>query len=699
MKKKRFCCHEGRSMLVQSGLVIILFLATFVAQAHAKDLAQISVDRLADKVVEKLVNRAFKLVHYAALGNTTLGKSHPRSTALGKVQVERLTSEDLGNATMLKKKDKDAKKAEKQAKMEGELEKMSLKDSIKSDGPKKLPVLEAATVTGVWTAASHSLDVKLDQVSVMIAGKEFVKEVKLELNFGHRYGLIGQNGAGKSTILAALSAREVPIPDHIDIWHLHEEAKPSDQDAIKSVTEFVQKEYERLEELQLKLMEDDAELNADLIDSISERLDKMDPSTFESRACELLHGLGFTLEMMKKATKDMSGGWRMRVALAQALFIQPHLLLLDEPTNHLDLGACVWLEEYLSSYPSILVLISHSQDFLNGVCTDILQLTPSGKINSWSGDYDSYVKARIDLEKNQMTKYKKEQDNIKEMQDFIRSCGTYANLRKQAECRQKIIDKMVAAGLTEKPEEDPTFSFRFPDSEKLPPPVLAFDEVGFAYNGKKDSLLYQNVNLAVDTDSRVALVGPNGAGKSTLLKLMLGELTPTEGDIKRHGKLRFGRYNQHSEEVLDLEASPLEFVMNKYSDGVNTPQGLKKLEMPEWRSKLGIYGIRGEYQTRPMKTMSDGLKTRVVMLLISLSNPHILLLDEPTNHLDMGMIDALADAINKFAGGLVLVSHDFRLIGQVAQEIWLCDKKSITKWNGDIKSYKKQLRSQVISNK
>jgi ATP-binding cassette subfamily F protein 2 len=197
-------------------------------------------------------------------------------------------------------------------------------------------------------------------------------------------------------------------------------------------------------------------------------------------------------------------------------------------------------------------------------------------------------------------------------------------------------------------------------------------------------------------DSRIALVGPNGAGKSTLLKLMLKDIEPTEGEVKRSGKLRIGHYNQHSEAVLDLEKVPLQFLQDLYPNGIVTKSGQQKMEEKAWRSKLGSFGITGEFQTRKMKTMSDGMRTRVVMLLISLVNPHVLLLDEPTNHLDMQCIDALAAAINNFSGGLVLVSHDFRLIGQVAKEIWVCDKKTISKWEGDIQSYKQHLKKSVM---
>lgn len=576
------------------------------------------------------------------------------------------------------------------------VDKIAKERMLKDDNVKRAAVLDTAVVTGVLASQKGSLDLKIDQFSLSVYGKEFIKDTKIELTFGRRIGLIGQNGSGKSTMLAALAAREVPIPDNIDIWFLDSEAKPQEVSAIQAVVDVVASEHTRLEELSLKLMEEDVEKNAEMIGVIQDKLDKMEPETFEPRACELLHGLGFTKAMMNKFTKDMSGGWRMRVALAQALFVEPMLLLLDEPTNHLDLGACVWLEEYLSRYPNTLLFTSHSEDFMNGVCTNIMQLTQKGTLVTWSGNYDAYFKTRTELEKNQLTKYKKEQDDIQHLEAFIRSCGTYKDMLIQAASKQKIIDKMKEAGLAEKPEVDPIYPFSFPDSEKISPPVLAFSNCSFSYSGKKEDHLYENLELGVDLDSRIALVGPNGAGKSTLLKLMLQQIEPTVGEVKRSGKLRVGHYNQHSEAVLDLEKAPLTFLQELYPEGIVTTEGKRKMEVAEWRGKLGMFGVTGEFQTRKMKTMSDGMRTRVVMLLIALVNPHVLLLDEPTNHLDMQCIDALAMAINKFSGGLVLVSHDFRLIGQVAKEIWVCDNKTIAPWKGDIQSYKQHLKKQVM---
>jgi len=360
------------------------------------------------------------------------------------------------------------------------------------------------------------------------------------------------------------------------------------------------------------------------------------------------------------------------------------ILLLDEPTNHLDLEACVWLEDYLQTYNHILLLISHSQDFLDGVCTNIMHLRQA-KLTYYSGNYSTYVKTRKEKETNQMKEYEKQQGEIEHLKKFISSCGTYANLVKQAKSKQKIIDKMEAAGLVERVVQDPVFSFRFKDSGKLPPPVLGFDDVGFAYSGQTKDLLYTGLNLSVDSDSRISLVGPNGAGKSTLLKLMIGNIQPTIGRINRHRHLKLGLYHQHSTDLLDMDKSPIEY-MRKVFGG----------EIQEWRQKLAQYGISGNDQTTPIGHLSDGQRSRVVFCEIALNNPNILLLDEPTNNLDIECIDSLAQAINAFDGGVVLVSHDFRLISQVTDQIWLCDNKRIEPWKGDIKSYKEHLKKSVL---
>lgn len=542
---------------------------------------------------------------------------------------------------------------------------------------------EYRSATGVLYSQPTALDVKIGGFTLTGYGRELIKDTAIEFTIGRRYGLIGANGSGKSTFLRCMAAREVPIPDFIDIFLLEHEAAPSDDTALEAVVKGVRKEMARLEKLAEEIMDTEGGAESELLEDVYARLEAFDPNTIDSRASILLKGLGFSNVDMKKRTRDMSGGWRMRCSLAQALFIKPTLLLLDEPTNHLDLEACVWLENYLSTYPRCLVVVSHSEDLLNGVCTHTMTITPELTLKNYTGNYAQYVITKQENEVNQMRAYKKEQEDIKHLKTFIASCGTFSNLVRQAKSKQKILDKMYAAGLTPKVAAGPSYNFRFAECGELPSPIIQFQKMAFGYAGTEESLLYKDIDLGVAMDSRIVIVGPNGAGKSTLLKLMCGELYPTRGGVRPHTHLSIGRYHQHSNDVLDTALTPLEFMDRKFPE--------KKWDEKQWRQQVGRFGITGRYQQSPIGVLSDGLKSRLVFSMIATNNPNLLLLDEPTNHLDMECIDALADAINHFSGGIVLVSHDFRLLEKVAKEIWVCDNKKVSSWPGDIRSYKASL--------
>jgi len=544
---------------------------------------------------------------------------------------------------------------------------------------------EARATTGTLAIHPLSRDIKIANFSITFHGQELLVDTKLELSVGQRYGLIGENGCGKSSLLATLGNREVPVQDHIDIYYLSREMPASEKSALQAVME-ADAERLKLEKLAEELAHVEDEESQEYLMEVYERLDELGADTAEAKASHILKGLGFTKTMQAKKCKDFSGGWRMRIALARALFIKPHLLLLDEPTNHLDLEACVWLEEELKNYKQILVIISHSQDFMNGVCTQIMHLDQR-RLQYFGGNYDIFIRTRLELLENQAKRYQWEQDQIAHMKNYIARFGHgSAKLARQAQSKEKTLAKMVAGGLTEKVSKDHTLSFYFYSCGTIPPPVIMVQNVSFRYN-ETTPWIYKNLEFGLDLDSRLALVGPNGAGKSTLLNLICGEIHPSEGMIRRNNHLKIGRYHQHLHELLEMDLSPLDYMMKKFPE-------IK--ERDEMRKIIGRYGITGKQQTAPIKQLSDGQKCRVCFAWLAHQTPHMLLLDEPTNHLDMETIDSLAEAINNFEGGLVLVSHDFRLINQVAEEIWICEKQTVTKWEGDIISYKDTLKAKVM---
>ncbi|POO01153.1 Phosphonate C-P lyase system [Trema orientale] len=534
------------------------------------------------------------------------------------------------------------------------------------------------TCTGVLCSHPLSRDIRIESLSVTFHGHDLIVDSELELNYGRRYGLLGLNGCGKSTLLSAIGCRELPIPDHMDIYHLTREIEASDMSSLEAVISCDEERIKLEKEVEILAAQDDG--GGEQLERIYERLEAMDASTAEKRAAEILYGLGFNKEMQAKKTRDFSGGWRMRIALARALFINPTILLLDEPTNHLDLEACVWLEETLKRFERILVVVSHSQDFLNGVCTNIIHMQ-NKKLKLYTGNYDQYVQTRSELEENQMKQFKWEQEQIASMKEYIARFGHgSAKLARQAQSKEKTLAKMERGGLTERVVRDKVLVFRFVDVGKLPPPVLQFVEVTFGYT--PENLIYKNIDFGVDLDSRIALVGPNGAGKSTLLKLMTGDLVPLDGMVRRHNHLRIAQYHQHLAEKLDMEMSALLYMMREYPGN----------EEEKMRAAIGKFGLSGKAQVMPMKNLSDGQRSRVIFAWLAFRQPHLLLLDEPTNHLDIETIDSLAEALNEWDGGLVLVSHDFRLINQVAEEIWVCENQAVTRWEGGIMDFKAHLK-------
>uniref|UniRef100_A0A914UXZ4 ABC transporter domain-containing protein n=1 Tax=Plectus sambesii TaxID=2011161 RepID=A0A914UXZ4_9BILA len=377
---------------------------------------------------------------------------------------------------------------------------------------------QARSCAGVLASHPRSMDLKIDALTLTFHGREIVTDTRLELNMGRRYALIGINGSGKSCLLQAIAHREMPIPSHVDIFLLTREMAANNDSALKAVTD-VDVERKSLEaEAEVLATSGDDESQEKLLD-IYERLDEMDADKAETKAAEILDGLGFTPQMMMKKCKDFSGGWRMRIALARALYLKPTVLLLDEPTNHLDLDACVWLEDELKQYKRILLITSHSQDFMNGVCTNVIHLYQK-QLEYYTGNYDQFMKTRMELLENQKKRYDWEQNQLQHMKDYIARFGHgSAKLARQAQSKEKTMAKMIAGGLTEKTADDKTKQFYFFDCGPIPPPVIMVQHVSFRYSDSSP-LIYKDLDFGIDLDTRIALVGPNGAGKSTLLKLL-----------------------------------------------------------------------------------------------------------------------------------------------------------------------------------
>jgi len=543
---------------------------------------------------------------------------------------------------------------------------------------------------GILTSHPGAPDIRMEKVWVTQYGQDLCEDAELVLVKGQRYGLIGMNGCGKSSLMTALGKRLLPVPEHVSTFYMEGECPATDLTALQTVLSAAEDERKRIEAQLDEIESQGKKADMDRIEALTHKLDQLpDEDEAKARAAYILSGLDFSLAMQQKPTREFSGGWRMRIALAMALFMQPDLLLLDGPTNHLDLETCVWLENYLSRYKGILVLVSHSQDLMDEVCSSMLLLR-NRKLAIYGGNYSQYKQTREEQEVNQMKQYNKEQDELKAMKEYVARFGHgTAKLARQGKSKEKLLNKMVEKGLTEKVTKDRTLRFRFPPCGQLTLPVLHLSGVAFAYPGSAE--LYNNVDLSVDQDSRVAIVGRNGTGKSTVLKLMLKQLQPSKGVVVANGHLRIGHFHQHLAESLPADKSALEYLLQEFPDEYDH----NSAGIEVFRTRLGPYGLSGNIQTAQIGTLSAGQRIRIAFAKLALENPHVLLLDEPTNHLDVETIDSLADALNNWGGGVVIVSHDFRLLEQCCNEIWLCADHGIRKFKGTIQEYKAHLKDEL----
>ncbi|KAL2863054.1 putative AAA family ATPase GCN20 [Aspergillus lucknowensis] len=549
---------------------------------------------------------------------------------------------------------------------------------------------------------AKSKDIKLDGIDISIGGNRILTDAAFTLAYGRRYGLVGQNGIGKSTLLRALSRREVAIPSHISILHVEQEIRGDDTPALQAVLdadvwrkrlladqEKISKQLSTIEAERSSMADtskDAARLDHEregldiTLNDIHAKLAEMESDKAESRAASILAGLGFSPERQKYATKTFSGGWRMRLALARALFCEPDLLLLDEPSNMLDVPSITFLSNYLQGYPSTVLVVSHDRAFLNEVATDIIH-QHSERLDYYRGaNFDSFYATKEERKKTAKREYEKQMAERAHLQAFIDKFRYNAAKSSEAQSRIKKLERMPV--LTP-PESDYVVHFKFPEVEKLSPPIVQMTDVTFGYS--KDKLLLRNVDLDVQLDSRIGIVGPNGAGKTTVLKLLTGQLEPTSGLMSQHPRLRIGYFAQHHVDALDMTTSAVSFMAKTYPGKTDE----------EYRRHLGAFGITGMTGLQRMELLSGGQKSRVAFACLSLTNPHILVLDEPSNHLDIEGMDALSEALNRFEGGVVMVSHDVTMLQNVCTSLWVCDNGTVQKFDGTVDAYKKKISAQA----
>lgn len=494
---------------------------------------------------------------------------------------------------------------------------------------------------------------------------------------GQKVGLVGKNGAGKSTLLAlikgevSLDQGDIRVPAHWRMATVNQETPALETRALDYVIDG-DTIYRALEK---QLSDANHANDGHQIAILHGELDTRGAWTIHARAATLLHGLGFSDADLSKPVKSFSGGWRMRLNLAQALLCPSELLLLDEPTNHLDLDAVIWLEKWLKTYPGTLILISHDRDFLDSIVTKIVSIERQ-TLAEYTGNYSDFEVQRATQLAQHQALYQQQQQKIAHLQNYIDRFRAKASKAKQAQSRLKWLERMekIAPAHIDNP-----FHFVFPEPDALPSPLLSMENVVVGYD---NNIILEQIKLNLVPGSRIGLLGRNGAGKSTLIKLLAGELAPLKGQIAFSKGVRLGYFAQHQLETLRAKENALWHLVHQ------APQSTEL----QLRQFLGGFGFSSEKVFQAVGHFSGGEKARLMLALIVWNKPNLLLLDEPTNHLDLEMRQALAEALIDFEGALVVVSHDRHMLRTVTDEFYLVDCKRVVPFEGDLAEYQAWLQ-------
>lgn len=520
---------------------------------------------------------------------------------------------------------------------------------------------------------------QITDLTYRIAGRTLLEGASASIPSGHKAGLVGPNGAGKSTLLKllvgalAVDGGEVGMTTGARLGSVAQEMPGGSRSLIDTVLAADTERASLLDEAEA-LESPDYDGDPMRIAFVHQRLSDIDAHRAPARAAEILAGLGFDDVAQNRACSEFSGGWRMRVALAAALFAGPDILMLDEPTNHLDLEATIWLEAYLKAYAGTLLMVSHDREFLNAIPDMIIHLE-AGKLVTYRGNYDQFRRQRAERQANQAAAAAKQQAARQHMEAFVQRFRAKATKARQAQSRMKALAKMdeIPPVIGER-----VVKFDFPTPAELAPPLVTLESVDVGYDGKP---VLRGLNLRIDSDDRIALLGANGNGKSTLVKLLAGRLEPMAGRLVKSGKLKVGYFAQHQADEFDLTITAL----------AQAKRSMPLVPEEKVRAHLGRFGFSQERSNTKVGSLSGGEKARLLFALMAKEAPNILLLDEPTNHLDIESREALIRALNEYEGAVILVTHDPHLVELVADRLWLVGEGKVQAYDGDLDDYRKLL--------
>lgn len=515
-----------------------------------------------------------------------------------------------------------------------------------------------------------------NNISLQRGSKFLLAETNLTIHAGQKVGLVGQNGCGKSSLFALLKNQlqvdegDLKVPSKWEISSVAQETPELQRSAIDYVLDGDQ-EFRQLEH-DIAAAEESGE--GELIATLHTQMDTIGGYQIKTKAAELLAGLGFSEAGQQQSVSDFSGGWRMRLNLAQALLVRSDLLLLDEPTNHLDLDTVVWLEQWLKRYPGTLILISHDRDFLDNIVNRIVHIEHQ-KLNEYTGGYSDFEQMRATQLAQQQAMYEKQQRERAHMQSFVDRFRYKASKAKQAQSRLKALEKMEVISQA---HVDSQFSFHFREPDNLPLPLLTMEKVSAGY---EDKTILEQVKFNLVPGSRIGLLGRNGAGKSTFIKLLSGELKALAGKVEINKMAKVGYFAQHQLETLRPDDTPMQHLQRLAPNSTEA----------ELRKYLGSFGFQGDKALEQVAPFSGGEKARLVLALVVWQKPNLLLLDEPTNHLDLEMRHALTLALQEFTGAMIIVSHDRALLRATTDEFYLVDSQQVSPFNGDLDDYQQWL--------